>query len=308
VLRRVVRSIAAGAGAVGALAFVNRRLSGALSINHLAGTPRRHLWRGYEIFAAEAGEGTPVVLVHGVHAGASTYEFRNLFALLARRHRVVAFDFLGCGLSEKPRLDYTPSLFVEQIVDAIRELAGGGPAAVVASGLGAAFATRAAAGAPAFFSHLVTICPTGMAALAQARPATPLFRAPIVGESLYNALASKSAIRWFLEHEVYGDRAHVTNEIVDAYYAVMHQNGARWIVSSLAAGLLDCDLARDLPFVEAPALILWGKRAKSNPARNAAEYAELAKKAEVELFVRSALLPHDEESEAVARRIEAFLG
>ena len=51
--------------------------------------------------------GRLVLLVHGIYAGASSYEFRKIAPLLAKRHRVIAFDLLGCGLSEMPDLQYS---------------------------------------------------------------------------------------------------------------------------------------------------------------------------------------------------------
>ena len=132
--------------------------------------------------------------------------------------------------------------------------------------------------------------------------ATPLLRAPLVGESVYNVLASRQYIRRFLEKDVYGDPSAVTGEVVDNWLRhVTHQPGARWVPAAFIGGRLDCDVARDLPFLEAPLLVLWGKRAATvNPARNAAEYAELAKNAQIEYYVKSGLLPHEEEAELVA--------
>lgn len=47
----------------------------------------------------QAGEGTPVILMHGFPS--SSYDWRHVLARLSGR-RVVAFDFLGFGLSDKP--------------------------------------------------------------------------------------------------------------------------------------------------------------------------------------------------------------
>src|SRR5438270_10472750 len=47
----------------------------------------------------QAGEGTPVILMHGFPS--SSYDWRHVLSRLAGR-RVVAFDFLGFGLSAKP--------------------------------------------------------------------------------------------------------------------------------------------------------------------------------------------------------------
>jgi pimeloyl-ACP methyl ester carboxylesterase len=263
-VKRLVRPLLAGAGVTGAIAATNRALSNApLPTNALGGTRRAWNWQGREVFATEAGSGPPVVLVHGVYAGASSYEFRKLFPLLARRHRVIAFDLLGCGLSEKPKIAYGTELFVEQIVDALDAL-GGEPVAIVGSALGAAFAIRAASRVPGRVTRIAAICPAGLVRTLDRIPAgrgialTALLRAPLFGEAAFNALASRAALRWFLEHRVYGDPSHCTPQIVDHYYAVTHQPGARYVPAALVGGALECEIARDLPFLEVPLQVLWG--------------------------------------------------
>jgi pimeloyl-ACP methyl ester carboxylesterase len=313
-VKRLVRPLLAGAGLTGALAATNRALSNApLPTNALGGTLRPWNWRGREIFATEAGSGPPVLLVHGIYAGASSYEYRKLFPLLARRHRVVAFDFLGCGLSERPRLPYATDLFVEHIADALDALCGE-PATVVASSRGAAFAIRAATRDARRVARLAAICPTGLGGTLDRGPSgrgaamTALIRSPLVGEAAFNALASRASIRWFLEHRVYGDPSHCTPEAVDHYYAVTHQPGARYVPAAFVGGALDCDVARDLPFLDVPLQLLWGEKASSAaPRASADEFVRLASDARLASFAQSGLLPHEEEPEAVAAVLEAFL-
>src|SRR5579863_1895218 len=119
--RRYFRPLAALLGVTGATVAVNRGLRerSAIPINHLGGLQRSWRWRGHEMFATELGAGAPVLLVHGIYAGASSYEFRKIVAPLAATRRVVAFDFLGCGLSAMPAVEYTPERCVDQIVDAL---------------------------------------------------------------------------------------------------------------------------------------------------------------------------------------------
>lgn len=52
------------------------------------------------LHAEEAGNGPPVLLLHGL--GASTYTWRRIAPDLARDHRVIALDLKGFGASEKP--------------------------------------------------------------------------------------------------------------------------------------------------------------------------------------------------------------
>lgn len=312
-MKKLSRTLLAGAGVAGGLAAANRALQNApLPTNTLGGTRRRWTWRGYEIFATEAGEGPLVLLVHGVYAGASSYEFRQLFGLLARRNRVVAFDLLGCGLSDKPKLPYSAELFVEQIVDAL-DVFGSEPTAVVASSLGAAFAIRAATRAEDRITRLAAICPTGLAGTLDREstgnsPLTALIRAPLVGEAFFNALGSKASIGWFLRHQVYGDPASVTPEVVEHYYAIAHQPGARYVPAAFVGGGLNCDVARDLPFLTIPLLVMWGEKAPSpSPRSQADEFVRLARDARLVTFAHSGLLPHEEEPEEVDEALARFL-
>jgi 2-hydroxy-6-oxo-6-(2'-aminophenyl)hexa-2,4-dienoate hydrolase len=54
----------------------------------------------------EAGEGRPLILVHGGGAGADSYgNWRDCIPILARRCRVIAPDMIGFGKSAKPAPD-----------------------------------------------------------------------------------------------------------------------------------------------------------------------------------------------------------
>jgi pimeloyl-ACP methyl ester carboxylesterase len=314
-VKRFVRPLAAGAGVTGALAAFNRSVSnGPEPVNALGGSVRRWNWRGHGIFSTELGTGPLIVLVHGIYAGASSYEYRKLFPLLAARHRVVAFDLLGCGLSDRPNLGYSADLFTEQVIDALAEAGGTEPVTVVGSSLGAAFAIRAAARTTQRVAHLVAICPTGLGGVLDRPPngaqlaLTGTVRTRLLGEALFNGLASRPSIRYFLGRDAYADAASATPEIIDHYYAVAHQPGARYVPAHFVGGMLNCNIARDLPFVDAPILVAWGEHASSfSPLANAGEFLKLAQHAKLVTFAESGLLPHEEEPAAVCAAIEAFL-
>ncbi len=59
------------------------------------------------VHVEQAGEGEPVVLLHGF--GASTYSWRKVMPALAASHRVVAIDLNGFGYTQRPasRASYT---------------------------------------------------------------------------------------------------------------------------------------------------------------------------------------------------------
>jgi pimeloyl-ACP methyl ester carboxylesterase len=314
-VKKFVRPLAAGAGLTGALAVFNRSVSNASEPeNALGGTVRRWNWRGHGIFSTESGSGSPIVLVHGIYAGASSYEFRKLFPLLAAKHRVIAFDLLGCGLSDRPNLGYSADLFTELIIDALAEADAEQPITLVGSSLGAAFAIRAAARTTQRIANLVAICPTGLGGVLDRRPngaqlaLTETVRTPVLGEALFNGLASRASIRYFLGQNTYADAARATPEIIEHYYAVAHQPGARYVPAHFIGGMLNCNIARDLPFVDAPMLLAWGERASSfSPLANAGEFLKLAQNAKLVTFADSGMLPHEEEPQAMCEAIEAFV-
>jgi pimeloyl-ACP methyl ester carboxylesterase len=67
-------------------------------------------WQGHTIAYTVAGEGLPLVLVHGF--GASLGHWRkNIPDLVSAGYRVYALDLLGFGNSDQPVLDYTLDLW-----------------------------------------------------------------------------------------------------------------------------------------------------------------------------------------------------
>ena len=124
----------------------------------LARPARRHLLH-------TAGQGPAVVLLHGIYAGASGYEWRKNFDALSEHFNVYAPDWLGFGLSDKPRIRYTDAVYVEQLARFLREVVQE-PCVLVASSLATAYAVQVAHDAPDLVQSLILVCPTGFRHLA----------------------------------------------------------------------------------------------------------------------------------------------
>ncbi len=58
-----------------------------------------------QIFYREAGSGPPVVLIHQILR--TSLDYRFVMPILAECHRVVAFDSVGCGDSDRPARPYS---------------------------------------------------------------------------------------------------------------------------------------------------------------------------------------------------------
>ena len=300
-------------GCIGGLALYNRRLerSGGEIPDRLGGLRRRYRWRGWDLAYSVAGEGEPLLLVHGVYAGASSFEFRKNFQELAKSFRVYALDLLGCGMSERPARRYGPEDVASQVEDFAREEIGV-QAHLVASSLSAALVVPAAVRSPRLFKKLVLICPTGYGTLD--RPSGRLgdviyglFRVPVLGNTLYHAIVSRWGLRYFLRGMTYSDPDLVTGELVDDYYSTSHQPGARHFVAAFVAGKLNLGVAGLWSRVPHRTLICWGLEAKTTPVQQAQRFVGHNPRSEPRLFKKAALLPHDERAETFNEEVGAFL-
>jgi pimeloyl-ACP methyl ester carboxylesterase len=71
------------------------------------------LFDNLKIAFREEGSGDPVLLVHGWTG--SSYDYNKLIPLLSQKHRVAAYDQVGFGKSDKPRIAYRLQLFLDLI-------------------------------------------------------------------------------------------------------------------------------------------------------------------------------------------------
>ena len=306
-------------GGTGALALANwmaHRSAGHVS-SALEGQRNTFTWtyggRKYDIAYEVKGRGTPLVLIHGIYAGASSFEYRHVFDAFAERFRVYAFDLLGFGLSAHPTLVYTPSLYEALIEDFITLVVGGvdHPVHVVASTLSAAFTIRAATERPNLFERLVLIEPTGIENLADPvatpakRFALALLRTPLIGTALHNLLTSRLALRLLLR-QMYGDPHKVTREMVEYYYAQVHQPGARFPLASFIARRLNTPVQDFFALLRQPVLLIWGKDAKLQPLERASAFRQMNPRAELRVLDCGAL-PQDERPSEFVEEVGSWL-
>src|SRR5579885_2619365 len=124
--RRALVALAGGAGLL--MARSPRQVPYAdlaADLNAAIGGERRTFsWIQGAVSYRVRGSGPPVILLHGIHAAASAYEMRRLFALLDAGYRVYAPDLLGFGLSDRPPLHYGADTYVALTGDFLREVVG----------------------------------------------------------------------------------------------------------------------------------------------------------------------------------------
>jgi 2-hydroxy-6-oxonona-2,4-dienedioate hydrolase len=203
----------------------------------------------------EAGEGPPLILLHGTGGHAEAYA-RNL-AALAKRFHVIAYDMIGHGYSDKPDKPYTIDVYSEHLahtLDAI-ELD-----RVYLSGesLGAWVAAWFAAHETDRVSRLVLNTPSNI-----------FNRREIMEKITTSSLAAvmhpspekvRERLAWlFFE----GNRELLTDELVDVRYRIYSRPGFQRAMENILV-LQDPEVRERFAWrrdwvqkIEAPTLLLW---------------------------------------------------
>ncbi len=313
------KTVLAGGAGVAALAAVNASIRRSVSDpdnSALGGEARFFDWQHGRVFYKTAGidaGAPPLVFIHGVGAGASSFMWRKNFDDLATDFRVYALDLLGFGLSDKPTTTpYSADLYVDLVSDFIREVAGV-PTNVVASSVGAAYAIRLADERPELIRAMVLNAPTGVDNLNN-RPGMAgaafygLLQSPVLGTSFYNVMASERSIRDYAGKHLFYDQRRVTDRLVANLYATSHQQGAQHAIAAFLSGYLNTDTRAAFSRLTQSVTLVWGKQDATTPLEYGLALLQLNPHARFEVFDRCRMMPeqeHPEKFNALVR--DAFL-
>src|SRR5215210_9256795 len=225
-------------------------------------------WRDRRVAFTKHGEGPAVLLIHGIHAAAWSYEWRSNVDHLALTNTVYTLDLLGFGRSDRPAIRYSARLYISLISDFVDQVIGD-PCILVAASLSGAYAVVLGARDPQRFPAIALVAPSGLVRLNRAASIAGeagqlAVDAPIVGTAMFNALVSRRSIRNFLE-KAYADDSIVTNELVEIYYWTSHQRGARHAPAAFLSGHLDIDVRQALRRLTQPSLLIWGEEGAATP-------------------------------------------
>lgn len=242
-------------------------------VTGLAGFEERLLeTRGSRLRYLVAGEGDPLVLVHGL--GGSAANWLALAPLLLPRRRLILPELPGHGGSSP--LPAAPSLNpYADLLGLLLEHEGAAPAAVVGHSLGGAIALRLAIRRPEAVSSLVLAAAAGISsATRSARYALTITGILKPGRKIapHRGRVARSA---FLKTLVFGrwgasDPPALPPELVEAFLAgpARHTDTV-----SAAKALVRDDVRAELDRVRCPVLVLWGARDNQLPVDDAFEYA-----------------------------------
>jgi len=308
---RLTGLLAAGlAASAGALALANRALVLDDLPPTLQGAMHDWLWRGWRVRYTTLGDGPPLVLVHSVHAAASSFEWRDIFEPLSRHHTIYALDLLGFGKSERPAAQFSGPFYADLLSAFLGEVVPG-PAVVMASSLSSAYAVAAARARPERIERLVLISPTGTTTTGlPGKVAGWLLAQPLVGSAGFNALVSEASIRRYLG-KVYADPEQIDDSMVGQEWATSHQPNARLAPAAFIAGRLDLPLAADTaPIqspIQSPILVVFGSVPGLGTLATRDKLLSLGPRVALRTIDGVGPLPHNEAPDEVVGLVEGWL-
>jgi pimeloyl-ACP methyl ester carboxylesterase len=263
-------------------------------------------------YDAGAGDGPPLLLVHGLGDEADTWW--RVLPWFARRRRVLALDLPGFGRSDHPRRAYTTGFFARSVAGLLAAL-GIGRAVLVGHSMGAAVVQRLALARPDMAERLVLI--DGGLPTRRSYPRGPiwLFLAPGLGEAAYTSLRRSQDQAYATLRPYYRDLDALPAEdrafLRERVWARVWSDGQRraflsalrWMAIDQAAraGAFRERLAR-MPI---PTRILWGDGDQIAPPAAGSALAELLPNAELRVVAGGG---HNLHQERPAEVIDALLG
>jgi pimeloyl-ACP methyl ester carboxylesterase len=248
----VRRDLHLGVGFLAATA--GRREAGGLVFRRVASSAG-------ELSTMEAGQGRPVVLLHGL--GATKASFLPTLGALAPRHRVIAVDLPGFGDSVKPLLAAYDAAFFARAVVALLDAAGLEQAALVGNSMGGRVALEVGLREPDRVDRLVLLAPS-LAWLRDRRWA-PLLRVvpPHLG---FLQPAPPAVVDAIVRRLVPGADGGWTAAGVDEFLrSYLDRRGRAAFYASARNIYLEEPHGPDgfwtrLPRLEVPSLFVWGRR------------------------------------------------
>ncbi len=312
-MNKLTKSLLVTGAALGGMALVNHRIAEGYrpGYSELDGEPDIYAWRDGIIYYHTKGQGEPVVLLHDFGITGGAYQMKPVYDALAEEYRVYAPEWLGYGQSNRPAIDHTAGAHEQSLGDFIGDVIGR-PAVVVASGPGAAYAIRLAHRQPDKVSRLILVNPTGVDRLVES-PAKwqlglrLLFKLPIVGDFIFNLLASKPLLKWDLANRTFFDSALVTPAMLDYMWINAHQPGAKWGPISYWTGLLNLGIAHNLAAVSQPTMIIFGQQARKTPVEGIQGFKRHRPDARYRAFDRTGQWPQFENPRAFNALVRNWL-
>ena len=269
-------------------------------------------WRFGEIHYTKKGTGKPVLLIHDLTTGSSSYEFRKIENELAKANEVYTIDLLGYGLSDKPNVTYTNFLFVELITEFIKKVIGK-RTDVITSGDASAIAVMACHNNPDIINKMIFINPQDVAKLSKIpgkrkKMLKFLLETPILGTFIYNMFHTKKSITNRFMNEYFYNAGKIEDSDINAYMEAAHYKdfSSKFTTASYLSNYTNININHALSEIDYSMYIISGLE-KENAEEITERYLQFNSSIEYCSIDDTKQLPHLEAPEKTLEAIQLYL-
>ncbi len=273
-------------------------------------------WRFGKIRYSKKGNGSPIVLVHDLTCGSSNYEHHCLFESLSKTNEVYSLDLLGYGLSDKPNMTYTNYLYVQLLIDFIKNIVGR-KTDIIATGDATPIVVMAGHNDPEVIDKMIFINPQSLYNLnqipsKQTKALKFLIEIPIIGTFVYNIFSTKSIFEKSFYNEYFFNPAEAQERDIATYLEASHlpnksdSGAAKYVFASYIGKYMNTNIVHALKEINHSIYIIAGEEEKD--VHTTVENYEYYNNAIESVFIPNTRhLPHLESPEDVLKQIEVFL-
>ncbi len=256
----------------------------------------------YELAGPQSAE--PVVLVHGFSVPYFIWD-PTFGDLVSAGHRVLRYDLIGRGYSDRPRLPYNMDLFVRQLADLLDGL-GMQTVNLVGLSMGGAIAAAFSVQYPEHVRRLVLIDPVGT----EPYRSSLLYRlamVPGLSEVLLGLVSTRTIVDSFARD--FFDPAEVERYREPYRDQIEFKGFRRAILSTVRHHMVDGfpEIYRLLGELSMPVLLIWGREDRTLPVAHSEPIRRLVPRTEFHIIEHAGHVPHAEQPGVVLPLLLHFL-
>jgi len=266
---------------------------------------------GQPISYREMGEGPAIILVHGITSSSNTWS--KTMPLLARDHRVVAFDLFGHGESSKTVKDCSLGAYASTLRD-LTVLLNVPRATVIGHSLGGGIAMQFAYQFPERIERMVLVSAGGLgrdvnlALRAATLPGSELVMPLMFSQPMRNATNKAGSMLSRI-----GIHGNADIEGISEGFASLGDTATRRAFIQTIRAVADAtgqrvDALDRIHLTELlPTMLIWGGRDRIIPVSHAHEAAELMPDCRLEIFEDSGHFPFNNHPHRFADVVSEFM-
>lgn len=213
------------------------------------------------------GEGPACVLVHGYATPYNLYD-RVFEALVNEGYKVLRYDLVGRGLSDRPKAKYTPEYFAKQLDEITDKLLPGESFILFGTSMGGTITTTFSALHPEKVKKLILLAPAGMDSF-KAPVYMKLAAVPALGNLIFKIIGVQSSLGGCAK-ELHHQPQEVKDEFTRKFAVSAQYKGlGRCLLSSLKNTILKTEHATEnyKKFAKTgiPCMVIWGTKDVTMP-------------------------------------------